>query len=1112
MRIIAGRAGSGKSRRITQEIGKIIKDKPLGEIILIVPDQFTYEAERNLMSSLGLKGLMGLEVLSFSRLAHRVISLCGGGARTYIDMTGKSMLIRRILSENTKKLKIYGTMADMPGFAPKMAEALSDLKRFDIAPSDLHQKTLLLEDRVLSDKLEDMALLYEAFENRLKDGYADAEDKMNIFIEELPVSGFLTDAHVFIDGFEMLTKQVYRALEKIFLCSDELTITLRMEKKENAPDAELFRPEKKLYDLLCGIARAHGTEPETIWLPQEDTEWRTADPGLRHLEKELFALRALPYSEEPSALTIRSLKNPLDEVEHAAAFCMLLAQDEGYRWRNMAIACNALQRYGPIIKRVFARYGIPCFLDAKRPMSDHPAIQYINASLRAATRGYAQADVLRALKTGFSPLDSEESDIFENHVLQHGIKGEGFFRAFADKAAEAARHTLIPPLLRLGEGLRAETAAGKCRALYRFLLGERMPEKLRAFQALLEERGMLEEAGETGQVWGKTVQLLDQMFELAGDSPLPPLQFAKMLQSGFESVEIGIIPTTADQVLIGDIGRTMSHTINALLVLGVNDGVLPSGRYDEGLLLDEELSRLEKRGLYAGRGREEKAAQEAMDIYTAFSKPKKLLYLSYSLADGEGKAASPSLIIERLKGLFPLLKIQSSVQMEGSAPPPVGASGSLTHMADMMRQAADTCSMPREWWTAFKWYESGDWRRKILEYEKALFCQNIEQGIGRERAAELYGKTGKLSVSRMESYGSCPFKHFVKYGLRPSERKEYGIKPVDIGAYLHKAMEEFVNAVCGKEIAWEALDEPVIANMIGEITGKLNSGGEFGIDTSDAKHVYLASRLKKAFKRSIWAITQHMKQGRFVPLATEMEFGDGKTLPPLRVELASGQTFIIEGKIDRVDICSDGTVPFLRVVDYKTGESGIDWALAEMGLRLQLAIYADALMQDAARLAEKGAKLGGMLYFRIDDPLIDTQERAMERIQQEMKKRFRMDGLVLKDTEAVQKMGGGECVGASLKVDGSVKEGSGVADEAQVEAFIAFAREAAKKAFTGIYSGEIGISPIRKGGTLISCDSCDYRAICAYDERFGGNKPRSAGSQGKKAFFEKRAGKGGIEK
>ncbi len=1102
LRLLCGRAGCGKSTRVGEEIARLYEAGPDGRIILIVPDQYTYEAERTLADRIGRGGLFSVEVLSFSRLVHRIITLSGGGARTFIDGIGKAILLRRILSDRREDLKLYGSMSMQRGFAPKLAEALSDLRRFNVTPASLELMASSLDPASpLYGKLTDMALIQTDFESCLSGGFADGEDRMTLFIRHLPASGFLEDAHVFIDGFEMLTEQIYEAVKQILICAHSLTVTLRLP-QEAAADGALFEPEMRLKQRLLSIAGECGARVTEEWLKGCRRE---SAPELRHLEHTLFSYGSAPFGGGVKAVELLEVQNPAYEVEHLAARCVQLAQ-EGYRWRDIAVACNDLSSYGSLIKRVFARYGIPCFLDLKRPLIDHPAVRFVSAALDTVLRRFSQADVLRLVKTGFSGLSPDEAEVFENYVLEHGVKYDRFKSSFPDGAVEPLRARLMGPLLALSEGMKQSSCSARCRALYEYLMGHDLPARLESFRSALEERGMREEAAETAQVWGHAVVILSQMDALFGKGNISLKGFADALQSGFESVEVGVIPTTADQVLAGDIGRTMSHPVKALLVLGVNDGVLPGKAGGDGLLIEDELALLESGGIRAGRRRDECAAEERMDIYAAFSKPTSLLYLSWSAGDGEGRAAAPSLLIERIKGMFPGIKIASAVAQQDQSPPPVSPGGSFAFLVDSLRAQADGVPVPDEWRRAFRWYDaSPQWKGSLAECEQALFFANDAPAIGVEQAKRLYSSSRRLSVSRMESYAYCPFKHFVQYGLKPGERAEFGAKMVDMGAWLHRGMELFVRRVMDEKLGWSSLDGAKCEEIIKAVVQALEQDPELSLTMLDARHRYIARRLERTLSRSVRAAVLHIRTGDFLPLGAEITFGRDGDLPPLTVVTADGTEVLLDGKIDRADVCTDEDGSYLRVVDYKSGSTAIDWPLLDMGIRLQLIIYMDALLQNAARIYHLDhVRFGGLFYFRLDDPVVDGDEALVEAVQEQLRRRFRMGGLVLRDALVIRKMGEGN-ITASLKQDGTLGKSAerNAADEAEASALIHFARAKAAQAFEGIYGGDIRISPLRDGGRKVSCAMCEYHALCAYDMQFSANAGRPLRKMGRDMFFEK---------
>ena len=615
---ILGRAGSGKSRYLRSRIRALLE---AGEPVrCIVPEQFTYEAERQLAE----EGIAGAPVYSFTTLARRALEEQGDG-RVFLSPQGKRMAVRKALEELQQSLYAFGRVRNTPGFAQACAQLFTRFKRSEISPDRLLEAAQgLPEGDLLGDKLRDLARLYGETEGYLQGRYLDEEDGFAAFCAALPASSF-AGKHIVLDGIEFKGQQTWRALGILMDVAASLYIALRLDPMPGR-DSGLFAGEARALSRLSAMAEERGCPLCTVPLPNPEFPPRAAVPMLAHLEQEAFAFPFTAYGGQ-AAGSIRLFAALDREGEAAAAAEAVLAcARDGIRYRDMAVIAGDPAYMGPL-ERAFSARGIPFFSDARHKLADFAAPRLLMAALRCVSRGFVQNDLLDLMKTGLCGVGRAEAEYLENHLLAWGLRGQTLSRPLgqpdAPPQAEEARQRLMEPLLRLRDALGgAATAAGKTEALFAYMEELDLYGQLQARTAALEEAGELERMEENAQVYAHILTVLDQLHAILGETPLSTRRYLAIFQEGLNAYEIGAIPATADQVLLGSLDRTRARDLRALFILGANEGKFPPDTPDDGVIDDEELAKLEALGLPRWENTRELAQAANMDLYGMLTKPR----------------------------------------------------------------------------------------------------------------------------------------------------------------------------------------------------------------------------------------------------------------------------------------------------------------------------------------------------------------------------------------------------------------------------------------------------------------------------------------------------------
>ncbi|MGI5912697.1 MAG: helicase-exonuclease AddAB subunit AddB [Syntrophomonadaceae bacterium] len=1105
-RFIIGRAGSGKSQYIYNEIKRHILDKNnCKHLLLLVPEQYTLQAERDFLDKTKLKGMMQLEVLSFTRLAKKILNEVGGSTQITISELGKKMVLRRILNELEGDLIVYKNSYRQRGFINELLKLIANLKQRAVTYQDLELLQKEIEvNSLIYGKLHDLTIIFKKFNIYLQDHYLDSEDYINLFLERLPSSRYLSDCQIWVDNFVTFSPQSIRILQNIMTVCPEITISLTLSNEKNQRDEDLFMLSRRYYKVLNEWANNLGITTKTIAVDATKAR-RYIPPELVHLENELFAYPGRNYNRTVSCLSIFAATNPDNEVEDMATKLISLVRDEGYRWREIAVICNDLARYGELIKRTFWEYGIPYFMDKKKEIMHNPIIEFIIASLQSVYRNYHYEDIFRYLKTGLGPLNYDACEKLENYVLENGVRGNKWKEVFSRGKEEYLeelnyyRQEVILPLEKLKNALSFEkNFSGYTRVIYDYLESMEVQVKLQQWIDEMRVQELYEIEHEYSQIWNIVIETFDQMIEFLGDQQGSLKEYIDILEAGFSSHELGLIPSTVDQVLVGNIKRSKCHNIKALFVLGINDGIIPAVNSQEGVLSSDETDYLANKGVELAPNRQMRVIEESFLIYCTLSKSQQKLFLSYSNADNEGRALRPSLLINRICYLFPAISITSGLvntsekQLQLVSRP----QSTFKHLIENLQLYLEKKPVQDFWWDVYNWYfQQSEWQERCNQILRAFnHCNQIDT-IGLDLARRLYNLPLKASVTRLEKFIACPFAHFIHYGLSPKERKEFSVKAPDIGELFHNSLLALAEEIEKKPEKWQGLKQDECNSLMDMIMDKIFALQKDGVFFSNNRNAYLSQRLKRIGRRAAWIITQHIKKGEFTPWRYEIRFGSGQELPALLIELENGEILKLEGRIDRVDILDQESSCYIRIIDYKTGDKRIRLSDFYYGLNLQLLVYLKAVLASSQIAGHKDLKPGGIFYFKIEDPLIKTVDKAKEVIEQKLNKELKLKGLVLKDLNVVQNMdrqinSSSEIIPVGLKQDNTFNSNSSVISEEDFSYLLRHIDYLLKKVCYEMFGGKVKIEPY-KVNNQTACDYCSYRSICLFDPYLSDNSYRN---------------------
>jgi len=1115
VRFIYGRAGSGKSHRCKQEILSQICENDFssdcGEGLFIVPEQFAYMAEHDLVNSSNEKGILDAEVLSFTRLAHKVAGEVSGRARRKLTQNGKAMLLYRTFMQNKDKFEVFKLAADKPGFVNVVADLISEFKRYNHTPEQLSEVTEKLSDSLLKKKLTDLSLLYSLYNERLESKVYDTEDMLDLLAQNIPLSEYIKNCSVWIDEFFGFTQQERNIIKQLMLHARQVTISLCMDEVDKAPsEIDLFAPTKRAFNQLNELCKESGNEPELIHLERSESETKT--PALSHLERFLFSLTPEKFDGQPEEISIVKSANIFSEIELIAQKIVKLVKDDGLEFQDIAVVSGASDSYNGLISAVFKSYDLPFFMDEKSVISLNPLVRFVVSALKILADGWKYRDVFSYLRTGLTGIDESKIDVLEEYVIANNIHGStwialenwtfrinGYFSEDPTEAeidemqmVDAIRREIAAPLQRLKEAtIYGKPASEMVRAVFEFLQECEIQRKITSLQERLIAQDLEDKANEYVQTWNLIIEIIDQIEEAFGDEKLTSEQLLELFQVAANGSNIGSVPLNLNRVFVGEISRSRTQDIKVMFLVGANEGVFPAAAKAEGLLSDQDREKLKEQGLNFGLAPTVRQAlfDDQILAYSTLTTPTKQLFVSYPLADGQGKGLRPSSMIARLRRIFPDLKVESEITDSSKSSNFDSRNAAFQSVVSQIREVCDgdEDSDVRE---AYRWFVENDAQgtnlQKLLQ---SLDYDGSVDYISEDKAIELYGSEIFSSVSKMEKFAKCPFSFFVQYGLKAKIRQQFDFEPKDEGTLSHEILEKYFKEINAAKIdlkTMERADSDMLVNKImDEILGSAKVNKSFA---ENGKYLFMLARIRDTLKTSAWFNALNLSAGKFVPEYFELKFGKSADLKPIELDLGNCK-MTFTGFIDRVDVYNEDGTCYLKVVDYKTGQKEFKLNEVYQGMQLQLISYLIVLKDGLGSMVGATCLPGAVFYQEVKNPIIESLPGDPdELISDAVRESLKPSGLITNLPNVLSGLGDSEefiSKAVKIKFKDGTPSGKHLTELRNIEALQKHALKKLKEFGKEMATGNTGVSPI-KDGNLTACDWCDYKKICLFNGRFTG--------------------------
>ena len=1135
LRFYFGPSGSGKSHRIYEEIMQRAAQEPGRNFLIIVPDQFTMQTQKDLVMRSDRGGILNIDVLSFGRLSHRILEEVGTKEMPVLDDTGKSLVLQKIAADLKEQLPAMGSLLHKQGYIHEVKSAISEFMQYGISTQDMDKLIASAEKRgALAMKLRDLKTLYRGFQDYIRDHFITTEETLDVLRRSLVKSKILPDSVVIFDGFTGFTPIQNRLIQELMRVCEETIVTVTIGEEEDPyqmdGEQKLFHLSKKtVADLVKLAAEAEVTRGEDVFVKGGPNRFTEA-PALCYLEQNLFRYQYEPYTEKQCEIRMFEALSPREEVHQTALYIRKLIREEGLTYRDIAVVIGDLEGYASYVETEFGQLEIPCFIDRTRGIILNPMIEYIKSALQLYIKDFSYDTVFHFLRSGMADISREEIDELENYVIRTGARGyRTYSRLFTRKTEEMQQGSGQEDTERAEETMErlnrirqqfADTVeilhmAPRAKAgeyvdhLYDFLEQNQVQQKLLNYQQQFEQEGDLAKAREYAQIYRLVMDLLDQIYELLGEEEISLQEFADILEAGFGEITVGTIPQNVDRIVVGDMERTRLKQVKVLFFLGVNDGNIPKNASKGGIISDMDREFLIESGTEMAPSPRQQMYIQRLYLYLNMTKPSERLYLSYAKVNSDGKGIRPSYLIDTVRKLFPHLAVEYP-QNRSRLEQIEGRQEGARYLAEELREYADGTLREEErqdFYLMYRAYEADAEGRDRLT--AAAFRRYKESGLSRIVARALYGRQLENSVSRLETYAACACRHFLQYGLSLQEREEFGFEVSDMGNVYHAVLENFAGKLAESGRTWWDFDENFATQAIKEaVEGYAATYGETVLYSS-ARNEYAITRMSRILTRTVLTLQQHLKQGSFQPDDYELSFRFTEDLDSIHVDLSEEEKMHLQGRIDRIDVSEDAEHVYVKVIDYKSGNKKFDLAALYYGLQLQLVVYMNAAMElESRKHPDKEIVPAALLYYHIDDPTIETPvELTQEQINEEILTKLRMNGVVNSDPAVVERLDRflqdkSKVIPVEKKKDGSFSARSGILSREELQVVSAYVDTKIRQIGREILDGKIAANPYEKGNEE-ACTYCAYKKVCGFDGSIPGYEKRQLEDLDKQTLMQR---------
>lgn len=1076
LQIIYGRAGTGKTS-LCLELIKDLASK--GEkILFLTPEHISLQMERKIASLDGISGISEITVSGFSRLATSVFSKYGPVLPRFADDSLKSMLIKKILLNNAKKLVVLGKMVENTGFALSLLDAINSLKSAGITPDDLISIANSTDKMLNKFKLIDIAFVYEKYEAEFNNELLNSDDNLSLLCEKINTFDLFNGYYVFIDGFNGFSKQQYDLITVLLSKAKKVVVTCATDTLSDSVPTIFFRGVT-VADKLFKICYNNSFEIlPNIFLDKCYKFENNSE--LKHLECNLFKYPCDKYKGSAENISIYEGTDYYGEIVNVARNIYKLCRDNGYKYSDFAVVGRNMDTYIPIIKNVFSDYEIMHYSGEKLSLLKHPYITELLRAFDVIINNFSANSLIKWIKADFHNFKIEDVYLLENYIIASGsnekmwqqpLKYNGGFGEKDFERVNEVYPEILKSILHFSKDLKGrKTFKSVTDALVKLLDEEYINKKY----VSIKNKNM---ANSYISAYNSLIDLLNKINNVFGDFSVTTSKYLEILKSGLSAVSIGTIPATVDCVTVSE-PDLYKEQKKVVFLIGANEGVIPKGYINDGLISENDKKLISANGFDAPDNNIIKHKAEDYLIYSVLTSPFEKLYVSYAASNFDGEKMSSSEIISNLCDIFPNISFvkgtyenTNSIDFVDSVIPTFNRL-----VADDFKENSDNI---------MQWYKENrpDLYRIIVN---AKNFSNNPQKLREEIIKGLYGETPFYSISKIEKYNRCAFSYFMNYGLGAKPRRENIANVTEIGTIMHEVIEKYT-LQC-KEIGFEKVTLEMCKELVLKYTKEalINCLGETYLDTRTGQVNF--KKIVNILNGVTWNITGFYKESKFTLFGSEVGFGVDGIFPPIEIPLKNGAVAKLTGKIDRVDILKADDRYYINVIDYKSGDKNINFGEAFFGVQIQLPVYIKAICDFLSKKENTLTVPAAMLYCRIDyDAVAGNRDMTEEEIKSEIQKNLRMKGLVVDTATVSESLGSTYCVKPDVTTH-------------QIEVMCKKAYDKINSTINEIISGNINIIPANIHGNS-SCTYCDYASVCSFDSLFG-NESKYVKSMKKEEYFD----------
>ncbi|MDE7222820.1 MAG: exodeoxyribonuclease V subunit gamma, partial [Acetatifactor sp.] len=910
------------------------------------------------------------------------------------------------------------------GYIHEVKSAISEFMQYGLSPEDVGKLTEFAAKRgALHHKLKDLGLLYQSFLDYIRGHFITTEETLDLVCRSLCKSRLIPGSVIVFDGFTGFTPIQNRVIQELMRLAGEVVVTITLGEGEKpyelCGEQKLFYLSKKtVHDLSALAVQAGVKRGQDVTIRPEKGHRFDHNPALQSLEQNLFRMNPRPYAEKQEQIRLFEADTPKEEVHQTGLAILSLIRREGLQYRDIAVITGSLEIYGPHVETEFADMGIPCYIDRTRGITLNPMIEYIKSALQLFLQDFSYETVFHYLRSGLAALTLEETDALDNYVRETGIRGrKRWSRLFTRKTGAMGEEE--EPLQRINElrqrmmgqlqplwGEKRAKAVDYVNQLYDFLHDNEVQRQLVEMAADFKASGDLVRAREYEQIYRLVMELLEQIHGLLGEEEITRQEFYDILEAGFGEIQVGTLPQNVDRILVGDMERTRLKQIKVLFFLGVNDGNIPKSASKGGIISDMDREFLKDSQLELAPTPRQQMFIQRLYLYLNLTKPSERLYLSYARMGNDGKSIRPAYLVGVLQRLFPGLEISRPGQ-EPVLSQVVTPREGMRYLAQGLRDYVEGAMSGPDFFSLYAAYAGQQEQQGRVELlRRAAFLHYQESGLSQAVARALYGMQLENSVSRLETYASCAYRHFLQYGLTLREREEFGFESVDMGNAFHQVLDVFTQRLEESGYTWFDFPQDWAEQAVEEAMEQFAAEYGSSVLYASARSAYGIQRMSRILKRTVQALQSQLQKGSFAPDGHEVSFHMADRLEAVNIALSEHEIMRLRGRIDRVDISESEDKVYVKVIDYKSGNRRFDLAALYYGLQLQLVVYMNAAMEiEARRHPDKEIVPAAMLYYHVTDPMVESQvELSPQEINEQILEQLRMNGVVSGEEDIIERL------------------------------------------------------------------------------------------------------------